>query len=281
MTVSTYVTEGIILVRKPYRESSIFCKCLTENHGLITVIAAGSNKENSKFHGILEPFNYVNLELYKSSKSDIFNLRNAISIQSFAHNIDYGSTMLLSAAGELLLQLNITDEESNQYFRLMTDYCLYLKKTTRNPVLVYIRFVLRLFSILGIYIKPVCTLCGNNKISRYSHSNHGFICDKCIRSERSGRDNIPVLYNRQQGLPSDNSTGENESDVCLSAETASIFENINNLDQVDESLITEASIHETVTFFLSHLTASFHKRFKLNSLKDYPLIAVIKASELR
>lgn len=271
-----YLTDGIILKRQPYRETSLLCRCLTENYGLVTIIASGVSKENSKMTGFLEPFSQVHLELYNSGRSEMFSLR-AISFISDKQRkrvkkggadrvvsepvsthytaarqesgevtgLTYQKGLLLYAAAELLLQCDFTSTESSRYYDLFSAYLDYSANPSHHPFLVFLRFVYNLFELLGISIHTACFRCRSKDYSFFYPQEDSFLCRNCYR---------PVL---------------SDSVLKLSKETAHLLKNIYNLKEISVDMLTDNSVSEIKRVILIHLANHYNKEFFLRSLNDY------------
>jgi len=252
----------------PYRESSALCHCLSENHGKITIIASGCNKETSRFTGLLEPFNLLNLELNRSPKSEIFNLNNAGIVRGYLNNVNYQTNLLIHAAAELLMQIDFTEEEGEEFFYLLDSYCAYLHNSKYHPFLVFLRFTLRLFSLLGIPLNTSCSSCNKPEVSYFTTYNNGFLCLNCYSqttSKTGFTENCSGSYQRVAEDREDYSG----STVPLSSETTEILRNIYRMDGIDRQLVTSPFIDDIKKIILMHFNSSFHKLFNLKSLKDY------------
>ncbi len=240
-----YRTEGIILKRQPYRESSLLCRCLTKDYGIISIIASGVQKEKSPLTGAFEPFSQLQMELYRTPKTDIFNLRSASLIKVHLNGLKYRESLLIHAAGELLLQNDIIAGESEHYYQLLVDYLNYLPETDYHPFHVFMRFVYRYMDFLGISLQMECIRCRKIDFRYYFPQEDGFLCDKCY---------LPAL--------SDNL-------LELQTESVTILMNIYNLKDIQSIMFDKQTVDEISKVILIHLANHFNKKFHLNSLKDY------------
>ncbi len=50
------LTDGYVLHRRPWRESSLLIDCLSKTHGRIGLVARGGRAERSPWRGLVEPF---------------------------------------------------------------------------------------------------------------------------------------------------------------------------------------------------------------------------------
>ncbi len=260
--MSIYVTQGIILKRKIYRETSVLFHCLSEQFGNITVIAAGSYKEKSHFTGFLEPFNLLNLELYKNTKSEIYNLRNAGLIETYLNHLEYQKSLMIYAAGELMLQIDSPQDDGPDLFKLLITYCHYVNSSEFHPYYIFLRYILRLFTMMGIPIEQNCIQCGNERIINYDLNKNGFICHRCLKKTNIKSEPLSSVAESRSGY------NEYETNIELSPETSYTLRNINNLNVLLDYPLQKSTIRETKAIILMHLVTLFHKQFHLNSLRD-------------
>ncbi|MBW6516076.1 MAG: DNA repair protein RecO [Candidatus Cloacimonetes bacterium] len=238
-------TEGILLKRQPYKENSVLCRCLTKDFGIISIIASGVYKEKSSLTGILEPFSQVQMELYKTQKTQIYTLRSANIVKSYLYGVDYQNTLLVNAAGELLLQCEFLIGESIDFYELLVDFLNYLTKSEYHYFLIFSRFVLKFFSLLGISIEMCCSNCMTKEFTYFYPQQDGFLCANCYK---------PLQY---------------KSLIQLKQETSYALCNIYSLKQTKEKTISQEIIDEIKNVFLIHLSNHYNKKFHLNSLSDY------------
>ena len=76
-------TRAIILVTRPFKESSLFCSLLTQRFGKIKVLAKGVRRPKSRLCGALEPFTLSEIIFYKRESKEVYNLSTAEVIECF------------------------------------------------------------------------------------------------------------------------------------------------------------------------------------------------------
>jgi DNA repair protein RecO len=244
-TGNYYYTEGIVLKRQPYRESSLLCRVLTKDFGLVSIMATGALKEKSGFTGLLEQFNTLQLDLYRTPRGEIFNLRSAQLLNRSRERMNYQKTLLVNAAIELLLQSDFALGEGEEFYLLLSEYLNYLEKTEYHPFLIFLRYINRFLILIGIPFNAVCIKCNRKEFSYFFPQEDGFLCSSCYR---------PVL---------------SENLLRLQDDTVDLLLNIFNLPVIEEQQINRESVEEIKNILLIHLTNHFNKPFHLNSLKDY------------
>ena len=240
-----FQTEGIILKRKSYRENSLLCRCITADLGVISLIANGVQKEKSPLTGCLEPFSQLQLELYRSPRSEIYNLRAATMLKSYQKDLTYRECLLINAAAELLLQCDLVMGETNDYYSLLCEYLKYLSSSKYHPFLIFLRFVNRLLSYLGISLEIECIRCQSKDIGFFYPQEEGFLCRECYRPALS--DNL----------------------LWLESNSVNLLQNLFNLQSVIDEQLGKETVEQIKSIILIHLSNHYNKPFHLHSLNDY------------
>jgi len=239
--------RGIIIRKVKFRETSLILDVLSRDNGIIPMMAKGIRKENSPFLTLLDLLNELELIVYKKPDSDWYIFKNTELLKAHLYKSSYKTNIMMMAASELLLQLEISSEDSEKIYDLFIKYLDYIKKIKINAIAIFWRFVIRLFEIMGIGINlKKCILC-HNSIDYYQAfypQKNGFICKKCFR---------PALESLVLNLD------KSSSDILLN------FSEIGNI--LGEISITTRNIKQINRILLAHLEQHFHKRFHLKSLE--------------
>ncbi len=182
-----YVTEGVILFRRPLKESSVMLDVLSQNLGIIPVIAQGIKKENNKNTGLIEPGNQLELTLYKTGESKWWYYRSGSFIRNF-HGDPYAN-VVIQAAFELIMQMMIEEDDHEIFYSLLLDYLNYVPECNRNVIAIYWRFILAVFRLMGVPLDfSSCAMCeqtGNHLVAYYPRL-HGMICGSCYKPAMEG-----------------------------------------------------------------------------------------------
>ena len=235
-------TEIILLKKYAFKESSYICKAISKDFGLISIIFKGAKRRKSKFLGLINTASYLDIELYKKESSNFFIGIDCLLKENFLFCSHYREIIFINAALEIYLQLEDTYE--NKLFNLLYNYIKVQKETRKPQFLIFCRFILALYKILGIHLNlKTCSLC--NKILAeekeiiYSPREKGFVCSNCEQ----------------------NFTFFKSKDIFLK------INNINNF--ADDFTIKNEEIKEICTLFLIHFKENYHKNFYLKSLEYF------------
>ncbi len=96
---------GFLLRKIPYSESSLILKAYTREHGLVSFMAKGAKRQNSKLHGLLEPVIHLQFLFPGHSRSEIRILADVALLQDFPTvREDIVKQSLAQACGEVLLK---------------------------------------------------------------------------------------------------------------------------------------------------------------------------------
>ncbi len=245
-------TEGVILKRQTYKESSILCRCLTREMGIIPIISTGAMKENSKNSGLIEPFNNLRLDLYRSANASIYTLCSAVLIERFMKEMSYQDSLLLNAAAELMLQVDFPGNDSHLFYQLFCSFCSHYYSASHHHFLLFLRFVFRLFEYLGIPFGTRCIKCDEIEVNSYNTDDDGLLCKKCcdiIREETSN-------YNL-------------DKTINIDEQTAYVLKKLYCLNELKNYELADEIVVDSIKIILIHMNKSFHKNFHLTSLTDY------------
>ncbi|MDY6916306.1 MAG: DNA repair protein RecO [Candidatus Cloacimonadota bacterium] len=247
MADRNFITRGIILKTNKFRETSIIFNIFSKDFGKISVIGKGLRNIKSKYIGLIDNLNEVELELYKNPESELYLFKSGKLLENFAYGNNYRTQILLSAAAELYNKIIFPIDEVEQVYNLLNRYLGFMQNTKKNNIAIFWRFLLRLFKILGIDLDPIhCIRCNSsqNKMAAFSVHSSGFICQKCYHH------------------------GQADFVVNISEETAEILTILPNIgNYLDEIAISNKTIQELNNIFILHLSEHFHQNFRLKSLE--------------
>lgn len=175
--------KGIIISEKPYKESSKLLNLITEDYGVISVIAKGSKRLKSNLRSITSKLTYAEFQInYKEGKlstlicADIIN--PLFNIKSDLLKISYASYLL-----DLTSQVLKENNNKNIYNILVSS--LIKIEEGYDPEVITNILELKYLSYLGISPNfDTCSICGKSKIITLSVEKGGFICSDHHTNER-------------------------------------------------------------------------------------------------
>ena len=239
-----FTCQGIILKVNKYKESHAIFRVLTPEYGVIQCSVRGLNNRKSSLSCTISNLNYLNLELLKSTNSDIYIVKNAQLKSALAYVTNYETLQYQSAGVELFTKIeNYLEEDYINLFRLLLSYLTYLPTIKKNQVAIFWRFIINYYHILGIPLNlQECSEC-QQKLSEtlyYSLDNNAMICSNCAIGHK-------VKY-----------ISENAQQILKQLPTIGKV-----LDSINIDNATKKEINEIL---LSHLSHSLHKDFILKSI---------------
>ncbi|HEY7905725.1 MAG TPA: DNA repair protein RecO [Wenzhouxiangella sp.] len=140
------VTDGYVLHRRPWRESSLLIDCLSKTHGRIGLVARGGRSERSPWRGLVEPF--MPLSIGYIQKGEMGTVRD---IEALGDRLMLTGEALWCGlyANELLLHLIDRQEAVPALYSDYQDLLVGLSsEDQRMPALR--RFEWRLLNTLGV-----------------------------------------------------------------------------------------------------------------------------------
>lgn len=175
--------KGIIISEKPYKESSKLLNMITEDYGVISVIAKGSKRLKSNLRSITSKLTYAEFQInYKEGKlstlicADIIN--PLFNIKKDLLKISYAS-YLLDLTSQVLKENN-----NKNIYNILVSSLLKIEDDFDPEVITNI-LELKYLSYLGISPNfDTCSICGKSKILTISVEKGGFICTNHHTNER-------------------------------------------------------------------------------------------------
>ncbi len=172
MSSATYLTSGIVLKRRDYREYDRLVTIFTEEYGKIDAVARGVRKIISKLAGHLEPMSYSSFMFARGRMFDV--LATSIKLSSFRiPQTDVLAFALSSYFFEAVDRLTRSNQTDRALFRLLVEFLKLLESTVEEGshatdfqrILVTEYFLFQLLRQLGY--APVLDYCsvGNEALT--------------------------------------------------------------------------------------------------------------------
>lgn len=175
--------KGIILGSFSFGESNKIISILTNELGIIKVVANGIRKPTSKYSGAMELMNKVDIYVRKSKSSDLYTIREYELIKSF-HSLrnTYEIICNLYYISEFIIKFFESEISSIKVYNNLFSLLLLLEKYPDSVNELRWAFVLKSLLLLG-YLPNLkyCSDCGK-KLDKniYISSRDGWIfCSRC------------------------------------------------------------------------------------------------------
>jgi DNA repair protein RecO (recombination protein O) len=240
-------TEGIVVRKIRWHETSNIVTSYTRDFGKIKLLAKGVFRPKSKLAGSLELFSLVAFVFYKKEKTELYTLGSADLLKSFPRISEDIKRYAICSAGMELLDRLITGEESNpQIFNLSLKFLGAVEFVSEKDLEQLLwAYALKLSIYLGYGPKiDKCVVCGKKFTSiffLFSLERGGIVCNKCTQKD--------ALYMR------------------LSKESLSWLKKIQNHDFPKEFKISSKSLKEIRSFILDFISYHTERGGELKSLE--------------
>lgn len=174
--------DGIVIGKRPIGEYNCFIDVLTDEYGVIEVMAHGIRKINSKYSGACGLFAYSRFCLAKNGFR--YTLNSAEPKYSF-HGIssDLEALSLAAYFAEIIKTTTASEQESAGFLRLMAITLFEIEKRRVTLDQIKAVFELRIISMLGF--APDLRACRNcicyeHEMMYFDFRNSAIICADCI-----------------------------------------------------------------------------------------------------
>ncbi len=175
--------EGIVLRRRPFRETSLIVTVFSREHGKIKILCKGVRKGKMLLAAVFEPLSRLHVVYYEKLRSDIHLLKEASLIdphQAIKNRIDvFGHASYFSELMDVLFESHGTSADA---------YDLFLSALTQlaghEPLKVARIFEIKLLHFLGwLPAMDGCSACGEKNIESacFNARQGGIVCSACQR----------------------------------------------------------------------------------------------------
>ncbi len=184
---ATSKTRGYILTSEAYRDADNMIKVLTEDHGLLTFIAKGARKIQSKNAAAILPYTIADLYFNYKEGKDIFALQKAEAVTTH-----YSDDLLDMAALGLISKLTLDAYDTETYPVLYKEVLQVLDDLKVDMIGAIALYMVKLSKLLGFaaYVDG-CVVCDAKKVTSFSIGQGGLLCER-HRGEEPLRD-VEVL----------------------------------------------------------------------------------------
>jgi DNA repair protein RecO (recombination protein O) len=200
--VPNITDTGFLLRKIPYSESSLILKAYTREHGVVSFMAKGAKKQNSRLHGLLEPVLHLQFLFPAHSRGEMRILSDVALLRDFPGvRDDIVKQSLAQAYGEVLLKYMPDEARAPDFHDLLlrTTQNLEAAPATRRA----------LETLFAAYLLDFCRLSGfqpqfrfcmrcdarvtlptmlpaTGQTVAFEVDQGGPVCGKCLRSNEGG-----------------------------------------------------------------------------------------------
>ncbi len=196
--MGTYITEGVILKHKDYREADRIITIFTKEVGKLKAVARGSRKITSKLAGNLEPFTVSKLAFVRGRTFDTVTASDVtVNYRSLKERLS--DVWIAGYISEVIDSSLVDNQRDVRVYKLLREVFDYIDAgsmtvSTRSAVVWY--FVWRQLAFVGYQPELYsCLKCGLRITAQdnfFSFRRGGLICSRCKQGSAEGQ---PVSRN--------------------------------------------------------------------------------------
>ncbi|MDR6938913.1 DNA repair protein RecO [Arcanobacterium hippocoleae] len=182
MNNKTYRDQAIVLRTQDLGEADRVITLLTPNHGKIRAVARGVRKTKSRFGARLEPFSYIDLQLYTGRSLDV--ITQVESINAYHRTIITNYHVYTSAMALLDTIDHLMEQEGEPdlaQFTLLHGAVHAMATGAHLPDLILNSYILRAMRMAGwelaVFECAVCGIVGPHQAMNVALG--GAVCDMC------------------------------------------------------------------------------------------------------
>ncbi|HQH47105.1 MAG TPA: DNA repair protein RecO [Candidatus Syntrophosphaera thermopropionivorans] len=182
--------QGVLFKTTQFRESSLILRVFLKYRGLVSILAKGIRKKPE--NNLLNSLYTYDFTLYEPQESGLYLLSEFTLLKEFNLFDNIPAWTAAECAAELYTQIIIPSEENPTYYDILQSYLDYLKIRSDNSILLWWRFLLRIFRMLGIaFPLDLCAVCNKKKLQivAWEKGTGRLICAECLKEA-----NYPEYY---------------------------------------------------------------------------------------
>lgn len=183
----TITSKGIIIKETNSGEADKFITVLLKDYGKMSIYCKGARNTKSKFVSATSIFSYCEFVIFIGSKTP--TLASIDLVNNFYDiRLDYDKLVICSYFIEMCNKLILTDENCDDFIRLLYVAFKNIVKTDSNANLIKVVFEFKFLYILGIY--PANSFCGTcNKMydeftGKIFFDINGLLCYNCGQNSK-------------------------------------------------------------------------------------------------
>lgn len=204
-----FIDNGIVLRIGKFRETDLWVRLLTHNHGIITAFAFGGSRSRRRFSGCLDSYNYITARIATSKNGQFINLQETTLLEQFQTlRIDFKRQGMAANCIRFVEALGVTPDDSEKIFLLTKSMLRLLNDAKTVIAMLPILFRLRIVAEQGYLLDPkTCARCGKElaDTSVFLVSEGYFTCSSCkplgAMGLQASRQTLDILGNIQEYSP--------------------------------------------------------------------------------
>lgn len=204
-----FIDNGIVLRIGKFRETDLWVRLLTHNHGIITAFAFGGSRSRRRFSGCLDSYNYITARIASSKNGQFINLQETTLLEQFQTlRIDFKRQGMAANCIRFVEALGVTADDSEKIFLLTKSMLRLLNDAQMVTAMLPILFRLRIVAEQGYLLEPkICARCGKELEgnSVFLVSEGYFTCATCkplgAMGLQASRQTLDILDNIQEYSP--------------------------------------------------------------------------------
>lgn len=176
-------TTALLLKTQAYKETASIVTALTKEYGKVSLVAAGTNKMNSKNAGSLLPYTEAEITFSYAENKTMFRLLTAHTknLYRYAHE-DLKAQSALALCSEVTEEMLETPSEEASYLYDLLKNVYDMLNEKKEPLYVTALFLSEILTIFGMRPNVEgCVYCANEKVYALSIEEGGFVCRDCAK----------------------------------------------------------------------------------------------------
>jgi DNA repair protein RecO (recombination protein O) len=193
-------TEAIVLKKMNFGDTSLIATFFTRDFGRLSGIIKGARNPKSKSGSIIDPFNHLQIVLYKKENRELQYISQA-SLITFFGNLreDYNKIKYASSVLEIVDKLVLDGQEHEIVFRGLCRILTLLDSSTQPPDLLLLRFIMFFIKEAGYELQMEhCSACRKEIKSidrKYFNLERGMLCGSCVQGHMHTYEFSQELFN--------------------------------------------------------------------------------------
>ena len=255
--MSTYKSEGIIIRRHNFGESSLLLDFYTKEHGRVEAVARSARKLKGKLKGHLELFLCTDLIFARARSID--KTTSSFTLDSFCSlRKDFRASSIAYYFSELVEKMTISGHKDERIYHLLKNSLIFLDRNANTSSegfggrmdaldLLVLFFQINMLDLAGYAAQfKKCVHCSDDLApgkNYFSHSLGGIICGNCITKDSQSvfLDDNAIKLMRLLQFKGDSSAREHLSHISNS---------INNLKKIRVEEKTAGMLNDLMNSFI-------------------------------